>query len=423
MSMSSAAVAEVGGPYAAALAQFDRAADQIGLEPNLRAVLRVPKRELTVNFPVEMDDGSIHVFTGYRVQHNLTRGPAKGGIRYYPSTDLDEVRALAMWMTWKCAVINLPYGGAKGGVTVDPRALSRHELENLTRRYATEIIPLMGPDSDVPAPDIGTNEQVMAWIMDTYSMHKGYSVPAVVTGKPVAIGGSEGRAQATAMGMLVATREVLRRLGRPLGGTVAVQGAGNVGRGVLELFSAAGFQITAISDHRGGLYNPRGLDAARLSAHLRDGGWVSACEGVGDPISNAELLQLDVDVLTPAAVEGQIHAGNAANVRAPLIVEGANGPITPEADAHLHDRGVTIVPDILANAGGVTVSYFEWVQDLQQFFWSSDQITRRLSRHMRTAVQSVWDLAEAQRVSLREAAYQIAIARVAEATRLRGIYP
>ena len=415
-------VAPTEGPYAAALAQFDRAADQIELDPNLRQILRCPERELTVNFPVEMDDGSITVFTGYRVQHNVTRGPAKGGIRYHPSADLDEVRALAMWMTWKCAVMNLPYGGAKGGVTVDPRALSRHELENLTRRYATEIIPLLGPDRDVPAPDMGTNMQIMAWIMDTYSMHVGYSVPAVVTGKPVAIGGSEGREQATSKGLLVATQAVLERLGRPLVGTVAIQGAGNVGLNALQLFSEAGFTVVAISDSSGGAYDRRGLDVSLVSAHVRSGGWLAEFSQA-EHISNAELLALDVDVLAPAAIEGQLHAGNAANVRARMIVEGANGPVTPEADATLNDRGITIVPDILANAGGVTVSYYEWVQGMQHFFWSREEINNLLSDHMRRAAEQVWDLAQSRNVNLREAAYQIAVGRVAEATQLRGIYP
>ena len=410
------------GPYAAALAQFDQAADQIDLDPNLREVLRCPKRELTVNFPVEMDDGSITCFTGYRVQHNVTRGPAKGGIRYHPSADLDEVRALAMWMTWKCAVMNLPYGGAKGGVTVDPRTLSRHELENLTRRYATEIIPLMGPDSDIPAPDMGTNMQVMAWIMDTYSMHVGYSVPAVVTGKPVAIGGSEGRERATSRGMLVATQAMLERLGRPQSGTVAIQGAGNVGLNAMPLFSQAGFTVVAISDSSGAVYDPTGLDESSVYKHVSDGGWLAEyCEA--EHISNAELLALDVDVLTPAAIEGQIHVGNAATIRANLIVEGANGPVTPEADTILNEGGVVVVPDILANAGGVTVSYYEWVQGMQHFFWSREEINKLLADHMRQAAEQVWDLSQAKSVNLREAAYQIAVGRVAEATRLRGIYP
>ena len=414
--------APISGPYAAALAQFDQAADQIDLDPNLREVLRCPKRELTVNFPVEMDDGSITCFTGYRVQHNVTRGPAKGGIRYHPSADLDEVRALAMWMTWKCAVMNLPYGGAKGGVTVDPRSLSRHELENLTRRYATEIIPLMGPDSDIPAPDMGTNMQVMAWIMDTYSMHVGYSVPAVVTGKPVAIGGSEGRERATSRGLLVATQAMLERLGRPATGTVAIQGAGNVGLNALQLFSEAGFTVVAISDSSGGVYNPAGLNASRVYQHVSDGGWLADyCEA--EHITNADLLALDVDVLAPAAIEGQIHAGNAAKVRAEMIVEGANGPVTPEADALLNDRGVVVVPDILANAGGVTVSYYEWVQGMQHFFWSREEINKLLADHMGRAAQEVWTMAQSRGVNLREAAYQIAVGRVAEATQLRGIYP
>ncbi len=411
------------GPYEAALQQFDDAADRLQLEPDLRMVLRTPKRELMVNFPVEMDDGSIRMFSGYRVHHNLARGPAKGGIRYHPATDIDEVRALAMWMTWKCAVMNLPYGGAKGGVQVDPGQLSLSELENLTRRFATEISPLIGPERDVPAPDMGTNAQVMAWIMDTISMHTGYSVPAVVTGKPVAVGGSEGRALATSRGMLVVTREALERQGRsPRGLSLAVQGAGNVGLGAVRLFSDAGFRLVALTDSHGGVWHKTGLDTAALAAHC-EAGESPVDFPEGDVISNRDLLELEVDVLALAAIEGQITSANAARVRAPMIVEGANGPVTPAADDILAANGTLVLPDILANAGGVTVSYFEWVQDLQQFFWTESEINERLTRHMHSACEEVWSMAEAERISLRRAAYSVAIQRVAQAVRLRGIYP
>ena len=411
------------GPYEAALQQFDDAADRMELDSDLRVVMRVPKREMVVNFPVEMDDGAVQMFTGYRVHHNLARGPAKGGIRFHPAADLNEVRALAMWMTWKCAVMNLPYGGAKGGVQVDARHLSERELENLTRRYASEISILIGPERDVPAPDVGTNAQVMAWIMDTISMHTGHSVPAVVTGKPVAVGGSEGRALATSRGMLVMALEALARQGRsPEGLALAVQGAGNVGMGAARLFHEAGFRLVAITDSRGGVYCQTGLDPAELIVHREAGESLSSFSG-GDQITNAELLELDVDVLAPSAIEGQITATNAARVKAPLIVEGANGPTTPSADEILTDKGSLVLPDILANAGGVTVSYFEWVQDLQQFFWTEDEINERLQRHMRQAFETVWEMAEGSGISVRSAAYMVAIGRVAEATRLRGIYP
>lgn len=422
--MNGGASAHQSAPYAAALAQFDRAAERIQLDRELRDVLRSPKRELVVNFPVEMDDGSVRLYSGYRVHHNVARGPAKGGIRYHPRADLDEVRALAMWMTWKCAVMNLPYGGAKGGVAVNSRDLSSRELENLTRRYTSEIIPLIGPESDIPAPDVGTNAQVMAWVMDTYSMHVGHSVPAVVTGKPIEIGGSAGRALATSTGMLVATEEVRRRQGHlDTRATVAVQGSGNVGWGALQVFGKAGYSVVGISDSRGGVYNSGGLDRAVLAAHIRAGGRVSECDAAGDLISNEELLALEVDILAPSAIEGEIHAGNVADVRAALIVEGANGPVTPEADEELRSRGIVVVPDILANAGGVTVSYFEWVQGLQQFFWTAEEISERLSSHMRNAVDEVWSKVGDRGISLRDGAYEIAIHRVAEATRLRGIYP
>ena len=410
-------------PLESALQQFDEAAEALNLEPDIRGILRRPRRELLVNFPVEMDNGTIQMFSGYRVHHNITRGPAKGGIRYHPSTDLDEVRALAMWMTWKTAVMNLPYGGAKGGVQVDPKKLSLAELENLTRRYATELIPIIGPERDIPAPDVGTNPQIMAWIMDTVSMHMGQTVPAVVTGKPVAVGGSEGRLVATSRGLLVVTLEAFKRLGKsPEGTTLAVQGAGNVGMGAAKLFREAGFKVVAITDSRGGVYNTAGLDPSALERHRAQGESLATFPD-GDTITNAELLELDVEVLAPSAIEGQISSINASRIRARMIAEGANGPTTPDADPILEDNGIVVLPDILANAGGATVSYFEWVQGLQQFFWSEREINQRLAELMRRAFEEVWSVAERDGVSLRRAAYLVAIARVAQATRLRGVYP
>ena len=409
--------------YETALRQYDEAAELLGLDADVREILRRPKRELVVNFPVEMDDGAIRMFRGYRVHHNITRGPAKGGIRYHPQADLDEVRALAMWMTWKCAVMNLPYGGAKGGVEVDPHRLSLAELENLTRRYASEIAVLIGPEFDIPAPDMGTNAQVMAWIMDTISMHAGHSIPAVVTGKPVAVGGSEGRASATSRGMLEVTLATLKREGRdPRGLRVAVQGAGNVGMGAVRLFHEAGFTIVAVSDSEGGAIRETGLDVAAVARHGAAGGLMKDLPDA-DRISNRELLELPVDILAPAAIEGQLTAANASQVKASMIVEGANGPTTPAADLEFADRGITVIPDILANAGGVTVSYFEWVQDLQQFFWTEAEINERLGRQMRDALASVAGTAEEAGVTLRQAAHMLAISRVAEATQLRGVYP
>ena len=411
------------GPLESALAQFDAAADRIGLDENLRRRLRAIKRELTVNFPVEMDDGTVEVFRGYRIHHNIFRGPAKGGLRYHPETDADEVRALAMLMTWKCALVGLPFGGAKGGVAVDPALLSRVELENLTRRYATEIIPLVGPEMDIPAPDVGTAAQVMAWIMDTISMHRGYSVPAVVTGKPVEVGGSVGRAGATPLGILHCTREHLAKDGKcGEGMTVAIQGAGNVGFGAARQFSAAGFRVVAISDVHGGIFDPQGIDVLALERHMAGAGMVPGLDGA-DLISNAELLALDVDLLLPAALEGQINAGNSESVRARLVVEGANGPVDYEGDRILRERGITVLPDILANSGGVTVSYFEWVQGLQQFFWDRERIVTELDRHLRQAYRQVRSLAEDEDCSLRDAAWAVAVRRVADAARLRGVYP
>jgi glutamate dehydrogenase (NAD(P)+) len=406
-----------------ALAQFDAAADRLGLDDGLRSVLRVCKRELSVHFPVQMDDHSVRMFSGYRVQHNLARGPAKGGLRYSPLVSLDEVRALAMWMTWKSAVVNLPYGGAKGGVLVDPKSLSEGELENLTRRYATEISIIIGPNEDIPAPDMGTDPRIMAWIMDTISMHRGYTEAGVVTGKPVAVGGTLGRLEATGRGLQYITEEVARRHGVNLeGATVAVQGFGNVGAVAAQLLYRAGARVVAISDSSGGIYNGNGLDVDSLMFFQKDNGPLASAAG-GDHISNEEVLELDVDFLLPAALEGQIHARNAADVRARYVVEGANGPTTPEADHILADNGVIVVPDILANAGGVIVSYFEWVQDLQFYFWEENEVNQKLHKVITRAFADVAATAEKHKCSLREAAMVLGVGRVVEATKLRGIYP
>ena len=419
-----AATAAPANPYITAQRQFDQAASILELDAGMRAVLREVRREFTVNFPVRMDDGSIRVFTGYRVQHNLTRGPAKGGIRYHPQVSLDEVKALSMWMTWKCAVTNLPYGGAKGGVICDPGELSQQELENLTRRFASEISLLIGPESDIPAPDVNTNQQTMAWIMDTISMEKGYSVPATVTGKPLSIGGSEGRPAATGRGVMVVTVEACRRLGwSPEECSVAIQGFGNVGSVSAELLDAEGFKVVAVSDVFGGIYNPAGLDVPALLQHQARTGRVGGFAGASQEISNAALLELPVTILVPAALENQFSLENAARVQAKLVVEAANGPTTPEADDIFHQRGVVVVPDILANAGGVTVSYFEWVQDLQSFFWEEKEINARLTRIMERAYQQVDDLAQEHQTTLRMGAYCLAVKRVADATAVRGIYP
>ena len=410
-------------PYQMALAQYDRAVKSLSLKRGIDEFLRVPQRELTVNFPVRMDDGGVRIFTGHRVHHSMARGPTKGGIRYHPAVTLDEVRALAMWMTWKCAVMNLPYGGAKGGVVCDPKQLSPRELENLTRRYATEISPLMSPEGDIPAPDVNTTPQIMAWIMDTYSMHRGHRVPAVVTGKPVGVGGSLGRVEATGRGVMVATREALGRLRRPLNGTrVAVQGFGNVGSVAAALLHDIGARIVAASDSTGGTSNPRGLDPSRLRRHKEESGRLVDYPG-GEPIDNAALLATDCDILIPAALEQQITAANAEQIRARLIVEGANGPVTPEADAILAARDVAVVPDILANAGGVVVSYFEWVQDLQSFFWTEEEINQRLERLMIRAFREVAAAADDRGTDLRTAALLRAIELVADAIMILGIYP
>ncbi len=414
-------------PFHVAQQQFDQAAEMLHLPDDIRAILRVPQRELTVNFPVQMDDGSTRVFTGYRVQHNLSRGPVKGGIRYHPSVDIDEVRALAMWMTWKCALVNIPYGGAKGGVIVDPKQLSPGELERLTRRFATEISILLGPEKDIPAPDVGTNAQIMAWIMDTISMHRGYTVPAVITGKPVNVGGSLGRVEATGRGVMLMVREMARKLGWSLDGLrVVVQGFGNVGSTAAYLLHQLGCKVIGVADASGGYYCAQGLDIPAMRAYteqhsfrLLDGYRAAGVER----ISGSELLELECDVLIPAALENQITGANAERIRARLIVEGANGPTTPEADAILGERGVIVVPDILANAGGVIVSYFEWVQGLQEFFWDEQDINEKLERIIVGAFQQVYAMAGQRQIPLRLAAYLLAVQRVADANLTRGVYP
>ena len=410
--------------YDVALAQFDEATSQMPhLSPNTIKFMRVSKRELIVNFPVEMDDGRIEMYTGYRVHHSTVRGPTKGGIRYHPAVTLDETRALAMWMTWKCALMNLPYGGAKGGVIVDPRQLSERELRRLTRRYATEISIMMGPEGDIPAPDVGTNPQVMAWIMDTYSMHRGYSVPAVVTGKPIQIGGSQGRFEATGMGVMFMAREALKHLRlRVEGSTAVVQGFGNVGAIAARYMHMMGAKVIAVSDVNGGIYNPKGLDIPSLQTYVRETRSVMDFPGA-DKINNTELLELPCTVLIPAALEGQITEDNAPKIRCKVLAEGANGPTTPDADKILMENGTFIVPDILCNAGGVTVSYFEWVQSLQAFFWSEEDVKRQLERLMVDAFNSVLNESREKSLPTRMAAYTLAINRVAEALELRGVYP
>jgi glutamate dehydrogenase (NAD(P)+) len=414
---------EVLNPFAVAVAQFDEAADRLQLSQDLRAILRLPRRELTVNFPVRMDDGRVEMFTGYRVQHNVTRGPAKGGIRFDAQVSLDEVRALAMWMTWKCAVVNIPFGGAKGGVIVDPRKLSRAELERLTRRYATEIAGVIGPEEDIPAPDMNTNPQVMAWIMDTYSMHEGFSVPAVVTGKPLAVGGSEGRMEATGRGVFIVTREACKHMGISLqDARVAVQGFGNVGSITARLLHEAGCRVIGLSDVYGAIYSDRGIDVHQAVRHVQEFGSLRDMPHT-EPLEGTALLELPVDILVPAALEGQLTGANAGRVKARLIVEAANGPTSPEADAIFRERGIPVVPDILANAGGVTVSYFEWVQDLQRFFWTEDEINVRLEQIMVRSFDAVQAKREEQDCDYRMGAYLLAVARVAEATQVRGVYP
>jgi len=410
-------------PYRMAVQQFELAAEKLNLSEDMRETLRQPKRELAVNFPVRLDSGRIKTFTGYRVQHNVNRGPAKGGIRYSPDVTLDEVKALAMWMTWKCAVVGIPYGGAKGGVICEPKNMTPSELERMTRRYATEISIIIGPHSDIPAPDVNTNSQVMAWIMDTYSMHAGFSVPAVVTGKPLSIGGSEGRNDATATGVLFVTKRAAGRIGMSLkGARVSIQGFGNAGSVAARLFHNEGCKIVAVSDTHGGIYNESGLDPALVLRHKQEYGTV-----VGFPQSQVlkvhEVLEVPCDILIPAATEGVITSENADRIQARIVAEAANGPTTPEADAILFRKGRLVIPDILANAGGVTVSYFEWVQDLQSFFWNVDEITQKLAVIMDNAFDAVAVEADQYSCDMRLAANMLAISRVAEATQIRGIYP
>ena len=409
--------------YDIAVQQFDAVAERMHLDQGIAAILRKPKRELTVHFPVKMDDGTVQVFTGYRVHHNVVRGPAKGGIRYGPNVTLDEVRALAMWMTWKCAVVGIPFGGAKGGVCCEPKLLSLQETENLTRRYTTEISLLIGPEMDIPAPDMGTNPQVMAWIMDTYSMQKGYSVPACVTGKPVSIGGSEGRLEATGRGLMAVTRKACAHIGVPLrAARVAIQGFGNVGSAAAVALHQAGARVVAISDLDGGVYDERGLDPGILERTAKEHGSVVAWRG-GQRITNEELLVCPCDVLIPAAVENQLTAANARSVQAKVVVEGANGPTAPSADRVFRERGIFVVPDILANAGGVTVSYFEWGQDLKSFFWSEEEINAKLFAIMERAFDGVLRRSLDDGVDMRTAAYETAVAKVVEGYLLRGVYP
>lgn len=409
--------------YDTAQTQLREVSALLNLDPGTVDLLAHAKRELIVNFPVRMDDGSLRTFTGYRVQHNVARGPTKGGIRYHPQVFLNEVRGLAMLMTWKCALINIPYGGAKGGVTVDVKTLSRGELERMTRRYAAELSILIGPEKDIPAPDVNTDSQIMAWFMDTFSVQQGYSVPGVVTGKPVILGGTRGRTEATGRGCMLVAREAAKEYRLPLPGTtVVVQGLGNVGGVAAQLMAETGFTILGASNSGGGVYNPKGLKIPDVLLWQRDhDDFVGYPEG--DAITNQELLELPCDILLPAAIEGQIHDRNASKVRAKLIVEGANGPVTTEADRILRDRAIPVIPDILANAGGVLVSYFEWVQDLQAFFWEEDEINRRLEQAMVRSYKDVTELAQAKGVSMRTAALMLGVQRVVDATEARGLFP
>ena len=410
--------------YSVAQEQLNRVAAIMGLDDDMREHLTMPRRELVVHFPVVMDDDSTRIFTGFRVHHNTALGPTKGGIRYHPEVSLDESRALAMWMTWKCALMNLPYGGAKGGVIVDPKALSERELEAMTRRYTTEISLFIGPEMDIPAPDVGTDARVMAWIMDTYSMHRGYSVPAVTTGKPLAVGGSAGREYATGLGITYVTRALLRRrLGLHLeDATVAIQGFGNVGSWAARMMHERGARVVAVSDVGGAVYDERGLDPRHLKRYAEEAGSVQGYPRA-DSMTNEELLELNVDVLIPAALEGQINKENADRVKARVIAEGANGPTTPEADRILEEKGILIIPDILCNAGGVVVSYFEWVQDLQAFSWDESEIRHQMKRKLLDNLDDVLAITVQTDQDLRTAAYTIAIQRIVDAVKLRGIYP
>jgi glutamate dehydrogenase (NAD(P)+) len=414
---------EAGGNiFNAMLQEFDGAARLLGLDPGIWKILTHPKRQITVSCPVQMDNGEIEVFTGYRVQYNITLGPAKGGIRYHPDVSLDEVTALAAWMTWKCAVAHVPFGGGKGGVVCDPTRMSRRELEALTRRYVAEIIDAIGPEKDVPAPDVNTNDQIMAWVMDTYSMHVGHTATAVVTGKPIEMGGSLGRREATGRGVMIVTREAAKHLGLDIkGATIAVQGFGNVGSVSADLLSRIGAKIVAVTDWKGGVHNPAGLDIPGMLDYARQHKTIDEFPG-GEPIDNEQLFAMDVDVLVPAALENQITLENAPSIRARIVAEGANGPTTPEAHRVLHERGIFVIPDILANAGGVTTSYFEWVQDRHGYFWTETEVNSRLEDKMVEAFKDVLQTSIKYKTDMRTAAYIVAINRVATVTRMRGMY-
>ena len=411
-----------GGLFDAMLQEFEEAAKIVGLEKGIWRILTHPKRQIIVSCPVQMDSGEIVVFTGYRVQYNVTLGPAKGGVRYHPNVTLDEVTALAAWMTWKCAVAHIPFGGGKGGIICDPSVMSQRELEALTRRYVSEIIDAIGPEKDVPAPDVNTNEQTMAWIMDTYSMHVGHTETAVVTGKPIEMGGSAGRREATGRGVMIATRESAKHVGFDIkGATVGVQGFGNVGSVSAELLAEIGAKVVAVSDYNGGVYNATGLDVPALIEYTHKNKTVAGF-AAAEPLTNEQLFALDLDVLIPAALENQITMDNAASIRAKVVVEGANGPTTPDAHQYLHDHGVFVVPDILANSAGVTTSYFEWVQDRYGYFWTEKEVNERLEAKMCEAFSAVLRTAVDFKVDMRTAAYIVAINRVAAVTRLRGMY-
>ncbi|HXY47789.1 MAG TPA: Glu/Leu/Phe/Val dehydrogenase [Thermoplasmata archaeon] len=411
-------------PFETAKQQVDIVADLIGIDSGVREILKHPKRELTVNFPVHMDDGSNRVYTGYRVQYNMARGPCKGGIRYHPQVTLDEVRALAAWMTWKCAVVNIPYGGAKGGVICDPKHMSKGELERLTRRYTSEISSIIGPEMDIPAPDVYTDGQTMAWIMDTYSMQKGYSVPGVVTGKPISLGGSEGRGEATGRGCAYVIREAAKDLGvKVKGATVSIQGFGNAGNIAANiLYDEQGAKIIATSDSKGGIYKADGLNPHAVEEHKRKTGSVVGFPGAKS-VSNDEVLEMKADILIPAALENQITAKNADKIQAKIVGEAANGPTVPAADSVLFEKKITVLPDVLANAGGVTVSYFEWAQDIQGFFWTLGEVNQRLEQVMVRSYNDVHKVAVERKVHHRTAAYVVAIQRVVDAMRIRGLYP
>jgi glutamate dehydrogenase (NAD(P)+) len=410
-------------PFALAQQQLHKVADTFGIDDRLVEVLKQCKKTVEVSIPTSMDDGSVRAFAGYRVTHNVSRGPSKGGIRYHPDVTQDEVKALAMWMTWKCSLMGLPFGGAKGGVVCNPKTMSMRELERMTRRFTSEIINEIGPEKDIPAPDVGTNAQTMAWIFDTYSMNKGHSVLGVVTGKPLTIGGSLGREEATARGATFCLESALEKKGRSMQGLrVAVQGFGNVGAYFAKFIAEQGATVVAISDSTGGIYNPNGIDVAAAFAHKRGGGSISELKG-GEHITNEELIALDVDVFAPCALEQVVTDANADNVKARVIVEGANGPLTPAADEILEGNGVMILPDVLANAGGVVVSYFEWVQGLQEYFWKEDEVNARLNSIITRAFDETWATYEERKTSMRMAAYGLAVQRVAEATVTRGLYP